>query len=73
MYNIVLLAAVAMMSNKFLELTHIIAGRMYPLTNISSCPTTPTISYIEGYQYKARTLRVGYTIGLLLSAFETID
>lgn len=33
----------------------------------------PSISYIEGYQYKARTLRVGYTIGLFLSAFQAID
>lgn len=73
MYNIVLLAAVTMLSSRFPELTHIIAGCMYPLTNISSCLTTPTISYIEGYQYKARTLRVGYIIGLPLSAFETID
>lgn len=60
-----------MLSNRFPELTHLIAGSMYPLANTSPFPTSHSISYIEDYQYKVRKLRMSHTIGLLLSDSET--
>ena len=71
-YKTELSTIITMLSNSFSEFVHLIAGYVPFHWHLPISPGPHfSIPYIESYQYKARKLRISYTVGLLLSALET--